>query len=229
MKSPREQRNGSIHILIADENPLYRDGLRALLEEQPDFEVVSVASDGEATIRLSRQHQPDILLLDAKMPGKDSMGVLGELQALNAPVRPLLFAAALSTADLRRALQLGARGVVLKSSSSQMLINGIRGVMAGQYWISHELGSRMMEELHQHSEEPREVEKKGAFNLTSRELEIIASVVAGCSNAEIAERLSLSEQTVKHNLSAIFDKLGVFSRLELALFATSHGLLEREE
>jgi len=225
METGEEKRNGHIQILIADEHPIYRDGLRALLEKQPDFRVIGVAPDGDAAIRLSQKHKPDILLLNAKMPGKDGMGVLDELQTSKIPVRPLLFAASLSTPDLRRALQLGARGVVLESSSTQMLIDGIRGIMADQYWISHELGASMMEELQPDSASPKAKVLPRAFDLTPRQMEIIACVVAGCSNAEIAGKLSLSEQTVKHHLSGIFDKLGVFNRLELALFAINHALV----
>ncbi|MFP5211546.1 MAG: response regulator transcription factor [Acidobacteriota bacterium] len=226
MESGVEQRNGHIQILIADEHPIRRDSLRALLEKQPDFNVVDVAPDGNAALRLSQTYKPDILLLNLRIPGKDGMGVLADLQSLRIPVRPLLFATSLSTPDLRRALRLGARGVIMESSSTQMLLDGIRGVMADQYWISHELGSSMMEEMQAESISSKGKPLTKAFDLTPRQLEIIRCVVAGCSNADIAAKLSLSEQTVKHHLSGTFDKLGVFNRLELALFAINHGLAE---
>ena len=221
-----ERRDGHIQIVIADEHPIRRDGLRALLEGQQDFKVIGVAPDGNAAVRLSQMCKPDILLLNFKMPGKDGMGVLTDLQALKLPVRSLLFAASLTTQDLRRALQLGARGVILESSSTQMLLDGIRGVMADQYWISHELGASMMEEGQVGLTWTKGRASTKGFDLTPRQLEIIGCVVAGCSNAEIAGKLSLSEQTVKHHLSGIFDKLGVFNRLELALFAINHGLVD---
>lgn len=226
MEAGEEERDGYIQIVIADEHPIRRDSLRALLERQPDFKVVGVAPDGNSAVRLCKTYKPDILLLNIQMPGKNGMDVLNELQASKALVRPLLFAASLSTSDLRRALQLGARGVILETSSTQMLMDGIRGVMADQYWISHELGASMMEDLQSGTASLKAKSTPRAFDLTPRQLEIIGNVVTGCSNAEIAEKLSLSEQTVKHHLSSIFDKLGVFNRLELALFAINHGLVD---
>lgn len=230
METGEERGSGHIQILIAEEHPIYSEGLRALLEKQPDFKVVGIASDRAAAVRMSRECQPDILLLNVKTSGKDisytnGMGVLDELQALKIPVRPLLLAASLTGPDLMRALLLGARGVVLKSAAAQTLIDGIRGIMVGQYWIGQEMGASMMETLREHNRSQKNNLPHGAFGLTPREMEIVATVVAGYSNAEIAKKYGLSEQTVKHHLSSIFDKVGVFNRLELALFAVNHRLV----
>lgn len=222
------RKNGHIQILIADEPPIYGDGLRALLEKQPDFEVVGVAPDAAAAIQMSQERQPDVLLLNVKFSSNDGMGVLDELQTLNVPVRPLLLATSLTGPDLMRALLLGARGVVLKTSSTQALFDGIRGVMVGQYWIGAEMGASMMGALRQYTRKTNGNQQKGAFGLTPREMEIVTTVVAGYSNAEIAKKYGLSEQTVKHHLSSIFDKVGVFNRLELALFAVNHRLVRDE-
>jgi two-component system nitrate/nitrite response regulator NarL len=222
------RKNGHIQILIADEPPIYGDSLRALLEKQPDFEVVGVAPDATAAIQMSQERQPDVLLLNVKFSSKDGMGVLDELQSLNVPVRPLLLATSLSGPDLMRALLLGARGVVLKTSSTQALFDGIRGVMVGQYWIGAELGASMMGALREYTKKANGNQQKGAFGLTPREMEVVTTVVAGYSNAEIARKYGLSEQTVKHHLSSIFDKVGVFNRLELALFAVNHRLVRDE-
>lgn len=224
---PREgQKNGHIQILIADEPPIYGDSLRALLEKQPDFKVVGVAPDGAAAVQMSQECRPDVLLLNVKFSSNDGMGVLDELQTLNVPVRPLLLATSLSGPELMRALLLGARGVVLKTSSTQTLFDGIRGIMVGQYWIGAEMGASMMGALREYARSANGNSQKGAFGLTARELEIVTTVVSGYSNAEIAKKYGLSEQTVKHHLSSIFDKLGVFNRLELALFAVNHRLVE---
>jgi two-component system, NarL family, nitrate/nitrite response regulator NarL len=217
--------NGHIQILIADEPSIYGEGLRALLETQADFKVVGIAPDEIAAIRMSKEQKPDVLLLNIKL---GEMRVLDELQALNVAVRPLLLATAISGPDLMRALLLGARGVVLKNSPTQALYDGIRGVMVGHYWIGNEMGSSMTEALREYDRSVKGNPTNGAFGLTRRELDVISTVVAGYSNAEIAKKYGLSEQTVKHHLSSIFDKVGVFNRLELALFAVNHRLVHDE-
>jgi two-component system, NarL family, nitrate/nitrite response regulator NarL len=219
------RKTGHIQILIADETPIYGEGLRALLEEQPDFSVVGVAPDRASAIQMSRERQPDVLLLNVKFSSSDGMGVLDELQALKIPVRTLLLATTLAGPDLMRALLLGARGVVLKTSSTQALIDGIRGVMVGQYWIGAEMGASIMGVLRAYTRSSNGNSSKGPYGLTPRELEIVQTVVGGYSNAEIAKKYGLSEQTVKHHLSSIFDKVGVFNRVELALFAVNHRLV----
>lgn len=225
MQNGAGRSNGHIQILIADEAPIYGDSLRALLEKEPDFTVVGVAPSRADAVQMSKERQPDVLLLNVKVSGSDGMGVLDELHSLNIPVRPLLLATSLSGPDLMRALLLGARGVVLKTATAQALFDGIRGVMVGQYWIGAEMGANMVGALREFTQSQNGHTTKGAFGLTPREMEIVATVVAGYSNAEIARKYKLSEQTVKHHLSSIFDKVGVFNRLELALFAVNHRLV----
>ena len=216
-----------IRILIADDHPIFRDSLRALLELERGFQVVGEAPDGESTIHQVRRLQPDVLLLDIAMPRMSGLDVLRELSGQSLPVRALVLTAAIGKTDTLRALQLGARGVVLKSFSSAMLFEGIRRVMLGEYWIGQESVASLIDALGDLS---RTVPTpRNSFGLTPREHEIILAVVSGYSNPEIAERFSLSEQTVKHHLTHIFDKLGVFSRLELALFAVNHHLAESNE
>ena len=212
-----------IRILIADDHPLFRDGLRRLLQTQPGFEVVGEASDGDVLLELARQTEPDILLLDLSMPRRDGMEVLRELLAHRLPMRTLLLTASIEKAQIVQALKLGAYGVVMKESTTQRLFDSIHCVMAGQYWVGRESVSDLIQALR--SVAPAdEGYRRSDYGLTTRELEIVNLVVAGYSNPDIAQRCVISEQTVKHHISNVFDKLGVSNRLELALFAVNHRL-----
>jgi len=213
-----------IRIFIADDHALFRDGLRRILQAEPGFEVVGEASDGESLVAKTREAKPDILLLDLSMPRHDGMEVLRELAAADLPVRTLLLTASIQKSQIVRALQLGAYGVILKESTSQKLFDSIRCVMAGQYWVGRESVSDLVRALRSVTLPGDAPQRPRDFGLTPRELEIVTMVVAGYSNPEIATRCSISEQTVKHHLTNIFNKLGVSNRLELALFAVNHHL-----
>jgi len=216
-----------VRILIADDHTLFREGLRALLEEQPGFRVVGEASDGRAVLSLVGELKPDILLLDLQMPKLHGMEVLRRIGALGAGLRTILLAAVMEAEQIREALSLGARGVVLKESAITLLFKCISTVMAGQYWIGCEpvsdLSHLSAENLHSG---PSKAQSKN-FGLTEREIEVLNVVVAGKTNREIAEQFSISEQTVKHHITHVFDKVGVYNRLELALFAIHHGLVRK--
>lgn len=214
-----------IRVLIADDHALFRDGLRRLLEAEEGFQVVGEAPDGETLVALARKTQTDIILLDLAMPHFDGMDVLRELSAAEIPVRTLLLTASIDKVQVVQALRLGAHGVILKESTTQRLFDSIRCVMAGQYWVGRESVSDLVKALRSIS--PAEASSRARhFGLTPRELEIVTLVVAGYSNPDIAARCSIGQQTVKHHVSNIFDKLGVSNRLELALFAVNHDLTQ---
>jgi two-component system, NarL family, nitrate/nitrite response regulator NarL len=215
----------SIRIVIADDHPIFRDGLRRLLEAE-DFKVIGEASDGAEAAKLARQLKPDILLLDLKMPKHPGLEALRELSvpANSAPVRVILLTAAAEKGEIVEALQLGARGVVLKDSATQLLMTAIQTVMAGEYWVGRESVSNLVQYLHTLMQSTHGVARQRKFGLTPRELEIVSAVVAGYTNKEIAEYFRISEDTVKHHLSNSFDKVGVSTRLELALFAVYQAL-----
>ena len=211
-----------IRILIADDHPILRDGLRNLLEAERDFIVAGEACNGHEALQITRQLEPDMLLLDLVMPGVPCFEVLRSLTATSLPTRTILLTASIEPDEIVKALQLGARGVVMKDSASQLLMKAIRLVMAGQYWIGREGVAGLVETFRTQMFDA--VERR--FDLTARELEIVTTVTTGFSNKEIAKRFSLSEETVKHHLTKIYSKLGVSNRLELALFAISQHLVE---
>jgi two-component system nitrate/nitrite response regulator NarL len=214
-----------IRLVIADDHPIFRDGLRRLLEAEPDLKVIGEARDGAEAVKLARQLKPDIMLLDLAMPRHPGLEALRELSDGGAnSVRVILLTAAAEKKEIVEALQLGARGIVLKDSATQLLLKAIHTVMAGEYWVGRESVSNLVQYLRTLVQASGEDAKQKKFGLTPRELEIVSAVVAGFANKEIAEYFKISEDTVKHHLSNIFDKLGVSTRLELALFAVNQSL-----
>lgn len=200
-----------VRIVIADDHAIFRDGLRRLLMSEKDFDVIAEVSDGKEAAEVARRLKPDVLLLDLAMPRVPGLEVLRELTKDEPRIPTILLTAAIQPIEVTTALQLGARGIVLKASAPEMLLTCIRAVCRGEFWVSPEIlaaSSRFIQQPH-----------KGS-NLTSRELEIISAVRAGHSNKEIGKKLSISEETVKRHLSNIFAKLNISSRLELAMLAT---------
>src|SRR5205823_6913587 len=204
-----------IRIVIADDHAIFRDGLRRLLATQEDFRIIGEASDGKEAIALANELRPDVLLLDLAMPRVPGMEVLRELAHQDIAVRTILLTAAIQPFAVTTALQLGARGIVLKASPPELLLKSIRSVCEGQFWVGSEAVNAWAR-----SGQPL----GGGFGLTTREVEIIASIKEGNSNREIASKLAISEETVKRHLSNIYGKLGVNSRLELAVLASEQHL-----
>jgi DNA-binding NarL/FixJ family response regulator len=212
-----------IQIVICDDHPIFRDGLRRLLEAEKDFEIVGEASDGQQAVDLCRKLKPDVLLLDLAMPKVPGIDALRSLAASLVPVYTILLTAAIERQQMMHALELGARGVIMKDTATQLLLKGIRSVVAGQFWVGRESISDLVQYMRSNAAPASETPRK-KFGLTARELEVIAELVNGGTNRDIAQKFSISEETVKRHLSNIFDKLGVSNRLELALFAMSHNL-----
>src|SRR5579863_1887009 len=214
----------TVRILIADDHPIFRDGLKRLLESERDFRVIGEACDGVEAVKMVRQLQPEILLLDLAMPRRPGLEALREMSSDTNSVRVILLTAAAEKDQIVEALQLGARGVVLKDSATQILLKSIRAVMNGEYWVGRESVSNLVQYLRTLVSPATASPQRNKYRLTPRELEIIAAVVAGFANKEIAQHFKISEDTVKHHLSNIFDKVGVSSRLELALFAVNQEI-----
>jgi two-component system, NarL family, nitrate/nitrite response regulator NarL len=217
---------GIISIVIADDHTIFREGLKMLLSGQPEFRVVGEAGDGNEVCKLVEKLTPDILLLDLLMPKANGIDVLRLLEESRSKVRTILLSGAVDGEDITKAFELGARGVVIKDSSTAMLFKSIRSVMAGQYWIGQQNIASLVEVLKHHKKMAKNAPHKN-YGLTPREMEIMKAAVSGCSNKEIASLYKISEQTVKHHITNIFDKLGVYSRLDLTLFAFHHKLIEK--
>lgn len=211
-------------IVIAEDHPIFRAGLVNLIGTEPGFQLAGEARDGDEALRLVSTLHPDVLVLDLTLPGVPGMEVLAELHENASPVRTIVLAADIEREEIVKALQVGAKGVVLKQDATRFLFTGIRAVVAGQHWIERHAVSNLVEALGPQDGSQSPAAFVPSVALTAREGEVIALIRAGCTNRAIAERFSISEHTVKHHLTNIFDKVGVSNRLELALFAVHHGL-----
>jgi DNA-binding NarL/FixJ family response regulator len=219
-----------IRIVVADDHPIFRDGLCKLLGLEEDFEVVAQAQDGREVLDVLQQFEPDILLLDLKMPGLDGLATLQRLQAVKNRTRVIVLTASDDKNEFVQAMKLGTSGIVLKQTATELLIKSIRKVHAGEIWLDSHTTAAVIRQFVANDESPatpmtqtpsRERERSP---LSQREREIVALVAQGFKNKEMAEKMFISEQTVKNHLHNIFDKLGVSDRLELALYAIHNNL-----
>jgi DNA-binding NarL/FixJ family response regulator len=215
--------NNAIGILIADDHPVVRMGVRNTLEAESGFSVVAEAADGNEAIRQVEAVRPDILLLDLSMPNMPGMETLHELMSRQTEVKTILLTASIDKPQVLQALQFGARGIITKNALPAELHACIRAVMDGKFWV---LGTPVMniaQLLQQLSAETSGTAKK-TFGLTPRELQIASLIAEGCTNKDIAAECGIGEETVKHHLKRVFDKTGVSNRLELAVFVMNHAL-----
>jgi two-component system, NarL family, nitrate/nitrite response regulator NarL len=213
-----------ISILIVETCPVFLEGLALLLGREPGFHVAGKAFDLGEAVRMARELTPDVLLISVSSVSRPILDARRGLEESPIGMRIVFFAPAIERTQITELLRQGVRGVISREASPAVLAECIRAVMTGQYWLERETVSDVVEALCEdtHSNGNGAAEN---FGLTRRELEIIGAVVAGCANREVAEQLGLREQTVKHYVSRIFDKVGVSTRLELALFALNHRLV----
>jgi DNA-binding NarL/FixJ family response regulator len=209
-------------VLIADDHAVVRAGLRALISGEPRFTVVGEAVNGDEAVALAASLAPEILVLDVSMPRKSGLEALRDLGD-TASVKTLILTAAIDRGGMLTALQLGARGVFLKTAASATLIEALTAVAAGDYWLDRARVSNFIDVLRRLNSP---ITPSGdPYGLTERQREILGAVVQGLNNREIARQFAISEHTVKHHLTQVFNKTGVSTRLELALLATQQGLV----
>jgi two-component system response regulator DegU len=207
----------SIRVVIADDHPVMRDGIRNLLDKAIDIEVAGEAGDGVEALRLVEELDPDVLLLDMELPGLKGVEVAQRLQASGAAVRILALSAYNDGEYIRGLLASGAAGYLLKEEIPETIVEAIRGVARGERgWVSRPVAAQMA------TWTQKEVE---STVLTERELDVLRLVVEGKTNQEIALALGISDKTIEKHLQGVFAKLGVASRVEAAVHAVREGLV----
>jgi DNA-binding NarL/FixJ family response regulator len=210
-----------ITLVLADDHPIVLDGLEALFALEQDFRVLARCLTGDVVVSTVKRLQPDLLLLDIRMPGMDGMEVLRQLHHDSVPTKVVLLAASFEEGQVLEALRLGARGLVLKELAPPLLVQCVRKVQAGGQWIEQQTSGVALEALLRREAGGRET----AGVLTPREIELVRLVASGLRNKAIALRLAISEGTVKMHLHNVYRKLGIDSRVSLAVYARTKGLL----
>jgi DNA-binding NarL/FixJ family response regulator len=208
-----------IRILIADDHPLFREGVAQSLAGEPDFTVVGQAGSGEEAFSLVANLLPDVLLLDVTMPGDGGIVTASKMSAAWPVVRIMMLTVSEDQDTLMAALKAGARGYVLKGVTARDLANAVRVVAGGDIYISPALAGGILFELTANKQDDDPL-----TSLTDRERDILSLVAEGLTNREIGDRLHLAEKTIKHYMTNVLQKLHVRSRVEAALLAQKHGL-----
>ncbi len=221
-----ESRRTMIRIVIADDHPIVRDGLKRLLKLEEDFEVVAEASDGREVLDRVQELDPDVLLLDLRMPNLDGLSALQVLQQSNKRTKVIVLTASEDKNEFVQAMKLGCSGIVLKQTAPDLIVKSIRKVHSGEIWLDSHTTAAVMRQFAAPGESGpgQSTKSRERSPLSQREREIVQLVAQGFKNKEMAEKMFISEQTVKNHLHNIFDKLGVSDRLELALYAIHKGL-----
>jgi len=209
-------------IVVADDVPVVRLGVRILIENEPGWQLAGEATNGREALELVRTHSPDLLLLDLEMPEMTGLEVLEALAKEPRDMKVAILSGTAETRNVLRSFELGVRGVIAKDVPPSEILEGIRAVFDGHYWLGGRKVPNLVETIERLREDASEPFRK--FGLTPREAEIVAEIVKGLTNKELAEKLGISEDTIKRHLSNIFDKVGASHRLELVLFAFHHKL-----
>jgi DNA-binding NarL/FixJ family response regulator len=220
-----KDRLNKIRIFLTDEHAISREALSNLLEQEGEFVVVGEAADSESMLSKAAEMEFDIMLMDNRIPYIPISDVLRLLRERNVKAPLLILADGMEGSQVVESLRMGAGGVVSKESTPNVLFESIRAVACGDYWIDPKNIRDLVLALRIPIQTLHSEPKSGPIGLTPRELEIVAEVADGSTNKNIAEKLSIAEQTVKHHLTSIFQKVGVANRLELAVYAMHRGIV----
>jgi two-component system, NarL family, nitrate/nitrite response regulator NarL len=213
-----------IRILLVDDHAVVRAGLRMIIQSRPGMTIVGEAGNREEALALAASQHPDIVLLDLDLGGDSGMALIADLIAAAGDARIIILTGMRDPESHRQAVLLGAMGIVKKEKAAEVLISAIERVYAGEAWLDPSLMAGVLTELSRSSKPKSDPETEKIATLTNREREVIALVGEGIKSKEIAGRLFISETTVRHHLTSIFDKLGVADRVELLIYAYRHGL-----
>ena len=211
----------AIRLVLADDHPIFLGGLADLFRPEKDITVLAACRTGEEALEAVRAHRPDVLVLDIRMPGLDGLGVLRALRQEKLPTRTVLLTAELEEREALEAFRLEVQGVVLKEMAPQLLVQAVRKVHAGEPWFERQSLRRALDRLLLREAGARQI----AGLLTSRELELVRLVAHGLRNRVIADRLCISEATVKDHLHNVYEKLQVDGRVALTVLAREKGLV----
>jgi DNA-binding NarL/FixJ family response regulator len=211
-------------VVIVDDHTLFRDGLRAILGMEDDFEVIADVESAEDIVELMWETKPDVLLLDIRMPQGSGLDAVPAVVRISPNTTVIVLTACDEMEEHVRAFKLGARGVVLKDSARQTLVQAIRSVCRGETWMDPRMRGVLVAELARSGDAGEGLAIDRDDGLTDRELEIVRLVAAGKKNKEVAELLAISERTVRTNLTSVFQKLAVRDRIGLVMYALRHGL-----
>ena len=213
-----------IKVLIADDHPVVRQGLRSLLDVQDDIDVAGEAADGAETVEQAQRLAPDVILLDLKLPGLDGVGVLKELQARGVSARALVLTSVMGSEPVAPAMQAGAAGYLYKDVDPVALVRAIRSVHDGNLVLAPDAAGALSQGAREGQGTGDREHAQGAAALTGREQQVLGLLARGRSNREIARSLGVTEKTVKTHVSSVLTKLGVQDRTQAAVYAVRHGL-----
>ena len=216
----------TIHVMMVDDHTVVRSGLRMLIDSHPRMKVVGEAGKGSDAIVVATRERPDVILLDLVLGEESGTELIAGLLAASEGSRILIMTALHDEEEHRRAVRLGAMGVLIKETSMELMIKAIEKVFEGEFWLDRYMTASLLSEIRRPGKRKKQdTPEDKAARLTAREREVVSLVGEGLKNKQIAERLAISQSTVRHHLTSIFDKLEVCDRLELLVFAYQNGMV----